>query len=186
MQRLADNDSTRLERAMLAGVLWLVLGCCACGGGLAPVLNIEGAPIASSNGVPLTRAFVRDAIVRALVSRGWQIEQDRPEGITATTVSGTNTATIQIEYDERAYSIHHVSSSPSLRYDGSAIHRKYNQWIERLRVAVRAQLAIPMPPGSAAPPAAAATAPPASPPPATPNEYGEMPPAPPPPPPPGL
>jgi hypothetical protein len=183
MDRLADNYSALPRRAALAGVCWLALVCGACGGGLAPVLNIESAPVVSASHLAPSRAFVHDAIVRALVSRNWRVEQDRPEGITATTVSGSNTATIQIQYDEHAFSIHHVASSPSLKYDGSSIHHRYNQWIDRLRAAIQAQLEVPAAPSSGP---GAAKAPPPPPPAAVPNEYGEMPPAPPPPPPPGL
>jgi hypothetical protein len=185
MDRLADYDSALPRRAALAGACWLALVCGACGGGLAPVLNVESAPIASAGNAPPPRAFVHDAIVRALVSRNWQVEQDRPEGITATTVSGSNTATIQIQYDEHAFSIHYVASSPSLKYDGSSIHHRYNQWIDRLRVAIQAQLEVPVPPSSAPPGGPDLSGAPPPPPAAMPNEYGEMPPAPPPPPPPG-
>lgn len=187
MHRHARKYSAPPRFWVVAGVWWTAWFCCACGGGLAPVMNIESAPVVSATGLPPSRTFVRDAIVRALVSRNWQIELDKPEGITATTVSGSNTATIQIQYDERAFSIHHVASSPSLKYNGSSIHHRYNQWIDHLRVAIRAQLAAP----DTSPPAAAGGMPPgpanpAPAPPVAPNEFGEMPPAPPPPPPPGL
>lgn len=151
MDGLADNYSALLRRASLAAVCALTL---ACGAGLAPVLNIESAPIVSDLNVPPSSAFVHDAIVRALVSHNWKIDRDRPEGITVTTERDAKTATIQIQYDDHTFSIHHVSSSPSLAYDGSSIDRRYNQWIAGLRVAILAQLGVTEAPPEPPPPPA--------------------------------
>jgi hypothetical protein len=175
MVRLANNDSALSRHAALAGVCWLALACGACGGELAPVLNIESTPIVSDLNVPPSSAFVHDAVVRALVSREWQIDRDRPEGITATAERDSNRATILITYSDRTFSIHRVSSSLSLEFDGSSIDRRYNQWIDGLRVAILAQLGVTEAPPSAPPP------PPEPPPPSLdPNPYGGPPlPAPP-------
>jgi hypothetical protein len=153
MTRLADNYSALVRLAARAGACWLALACGACGAGLAPVLNIERAPTVSDSNVPPSRAFVHEAIVRALDSCNWQIEQDKPEGITVTTERDSDRATLQIRYDERTFSIHHVSSSPSLAYDGSSIEHRYNKWIDRLRSAILAQLGVTEAPDSAPPPA---------------------------------
>ena len=182
----ASGSVPPLLRAALLSCLTLLSA--ACGANLAPVLNVENAPVVTATGeTPATKAFVRDAIIRALSSRGWQLEQETPDGITASVSSGGHSATAQIQYDERTYSIHYVDSSPGLKYNGSSIHRRYNHWIDRLRAAIRAQLASSAPVPEAVP--ADATLNPALPPPGTapaPDAQpapGEAPPPPPPAPP---
>jgi hypothetical protein len=182
----------------------------ACGGGLVPVHNIHNAPIVVQHGEVPTPPRVHDAIVRALASRNWQLNREGPDGIVATLISGGHSATVQIRYDEHTYSIEYLDSSPGLRFNGSAIHRKYNDWVERLYRSIRANLLDPryagpevepvapaaLPPTAgptpqsppvsgppvAAPPAAAAPPPAGAPRP--PSEHDELPPPPPPPPPP--
>ncbi|HEX4354615.1 MAG TPA: hypothetical protein VHZ95_16915 [Polyangiales bacterium] len=165
MMHRSRSYATQSHRRIVGAFVgtWVALLVTACGSGLAPILNVDNAPVVSGGHAPITRPYVRDAIVRALASRGWQIEQDKPDAIIATVVSAGHTATVQIQYDEHAFSIHHVSSSPELKFDGTSIHRRYNQWIDKLRIAIRAQLAVPTaPPGVAPPPSAAPGSPPPS------------------------
>jgi hypothetical protein len=175
-------------KARSAWLLSVALVSSACGAGLAPVLNVDNAPVVTAAGVPQTRGVVHDAIVRALASRNWQLVQDTSDGIVASVTSGGHTATVHIGYDERTYSIHYVDSSPGLKYNGTAIHRRYNQWVDRLRASIRAQLTtpnavLPLAAAPTTPPPSASTMPPApgSAAPAVPS--GGLPPPPPPPPP---
>jgi hypothetical protein len=185
MHRFAKYAVGPARGAAKAGLLCLALASSACGANLAPVLNVDNAPVVAVGGATPTKPYVRDAIVRALASRNWQIEQETPDGITASVTTGGHSATVHIQYDDRAFSIHYVDSSPSLKYDGTAIHRRYNLWIDRLRAAIRAQLASPSAMPVAPPPAAtlAPTVPPPSAAPVT-GAPGATPPPPPPPPPP--
>jgi len=48
-------------------------------------------------------------------------------------------AVVEIEYDERAYSIRYRDSTNLEAKDGQ-IHPAYNQWIENLDKAIRAEL----------------------------------------------
>jgi hypothetical protein len=191
MHRFAVQSALSLVRngigagGMRAGwLVCLMLLSSACGANLAPVLNVENAPVATATGVPPSRPVVHDAILRALASRNWQIVQDTADGIVASVTSGGHTATVHIAYDEHSYSIHYVESSPGLKYNGTEIHRRYNQWVDRLRASIRAQLATPVvvvPAVSGQPvPVVPAPAPGSAP--AAPSS--ELPPPPPPPPPP--
>lgn len=184
----------------------VVIALAACGGGLVPVHNVRSA-IAARPGHGHTFQTVRDGIVRALLSRGWQIDREGPDGIVATVVSKGHSATVLIQFDAQSYAISYLDSSPGLRFRAGAIHRRYNEWIERLDKTIRKQLASsdpypaaalpPPPPGTypaqpvPAVPAAAEPAPETAPPPPPPPPSGapsvapgaanEAPPPPPPP-----
>jgi hypothetical protein len=144
-------------------IIFLLLA--ACGGGLAPVHNVR-APIAVAHG----QQAVRDAIMRSLLGRSWQVDREGPDGIVATIVSKGHSATVLIQFDAQSYAISYLDSSPGLKFNGAAIHRRYNDWIDRLDKTIRNQLAnsdaYPSPvvvPPSAAPPAGAYPAQPVQP-----------------------
>lgn len=182
---------------LVTALVALTVSClAACGGGLAPVLNVNHAPVVT-RGEKATRESVREAILSALAARRWAIEREGPDGIVASTAlgsNGANGATVHVEYDDRSYSIHYLDSSPSLRFNGTTIHRKYNSWVEQLNRSIRAELAgshsrqrwgrgQPPPDVYVAPPAATPP-PPAAPAPVAPpaaDADDELPPPPPPP-----
>jgi hypothetical protein len=153
--------------------LFIFLLLAACGGGLAPVHNVR-APIAAPQGQIHPLPAVRDAIVRSLLGRSWQVDREGPDGIVATIVSKGHSATVLIQFDAQSYAISYLDSSPGLKFNGAAIHRRYNEWIDRLDKTIRKQLAshevYPSPvvvPASAAPPPGAYPAYPAQPAPST-------------------
>jgi hypothetical protein len=138
----------------------LVVGC---GANLAPVLDVQNAPVVTPQGVAPNNQLVRDAIVRALANRTWSVVEERPNEIVARVSAGGHDATALVKYDERSYSITRVDSSPGLKYDGTYIHRRYNHWIDRLRASIQQELSTAQP-GAApaaepAAPAAASTTP---------------------------
>lgn len=201
--RAARSWLTRLRLTYALSLLSLA----ACGGGLVPVHNIQNAPVVVGQGQSASAPQVRDAIIRALGSRGWQLNREGPDGIMATMISGGHSATIRIQYDEHTYSIQYVDSSPGLRFNGRAIHRNYNGWVEKLNRSIRSllmgphwaavQVVITPAPPSEGPPAEPAPAtvadpnapPPPPPPPQPPASragalHNDAPPPPPPPPPP--
>jgi hypothetical protein len=129
------------EKASSSTVLALAVVLAACGGGLVPVHNVRGAPIVVGGGEAASPQLVRDAIMRALVSRSWQVDREGPDGIVATQVSRGNAGTVLIQYDARTYSISYLDSSPGLKFNGSAIHRRYNDWVDKLDKTIRRLLA---------------------------------------------
>ncbi len=158
-----------------------------CGANLAPVLDVQNAPVVTPRQVAPTRALVRDSIVRALASRNWQIVEERADEVVARVSAGGHDATVLVRYDERYFSISRVDSSPGLKYDGSYIHRRYNHWIDRLRTSIQQELSHAAPAAqpvqtAAAPAEPAPAAADVAPPPAltAPAEQTALPPAPPP------
>jgi len=104
----------------------------ACGFNVAPVYDVQQAAVVTQSGAPATTEFVRAAIVRALVTKRWNVISEQPGVIVATVTSGGSSATIQIDYSATDYSIHHQESSPSMKFDGVKIHKHYNNWIKML------------------------------------------------------
>ena len=122
------------------GSVGVVFMLAACGGGLAPVHNVR-APILAPHGHVHSVQAVRDAIIRSLLGRGWQVDREGHDGIVATIVSKGHSATVLIQFDAQSYAISYLDSSPGLKFNGGAIHRRYNDWIDRLDKTIRKQLA---------------------------------------------
>jgi hypothetical protein len=147
----------------------------ACAPNKAAVLNVTNASVPSATGQPLSDADVRAIILRALADKHWTVASELPGSITANVLSRGHEATIRVDYTASSYSITHVSSSPGLKYDGTTIHRAYNNWIKFLndtiqREATRGPVLVAVPVQAAPAPAAPeATAGGAEPPPAAPQ-----------------
>lgn len=138
---MASFSPRRSRRALWLGcACWLALSTAACGGGLRPIYNVHNAPVVMGRGQAPSAPVVRDAIMRSLASRGWQLDREGPDGIVATVTSGGHSATVLIQYTAQSYSISYLDSSPGLRFNGAAIHRRYNDWIERLHKTIRREL----------------------------------------------
>jgi len=126
-----------LRTLVLTAAIGLFVGC---GGALAPVLQIEQASAVSANGAPLPRAQVQQLVYSALLAKGWNIDNAADGHFIATTRSGEHFATVRVDCGDGAYAIHFVAASPSLRFSGDRIHRRYNHWIDRLDHAIGGEL----------------------------------------------
>jgi hypothetical protein len=103
-----------------------------------PVLDISQAPIAANKPNP-SMDDVRQAIVRAGSTLGWQMNPDKPGHITGRLLLRTHIAVVDIDYTPKAYSIKYREST-NLDYDAGKIHRNYNGWIQNLDKAIKVQL----------------------------------------------
>ncbi len=63
----------------------------------------------------------------------------RPGLIEATLVLRTHSATVEIPYSPKSYSIEYKTST-NLQADGNVIHQNYNGWVENLDRGIRVQL----------------------------------------------
>lgn len=79
-----------------------------------------------------------DQIRRAGAGLGWRMESQGPGLVRGTLNLRTHQAVVDIPHDTRRFSIRYVSSS-NLDYDGRAIHRNYNSWVQNLQNAIMAQ-----------------------------------------------
>jgi len=119
--------------------LALIVGCVSHG---APIRSIEGQPVTTNRAASLDE--IGNAIVRAGASLNMQMRKVRPGLVEATYVpmGGANkglSATMEIKYDSKQYSIVYKDST-GLGYDGSKIHKNYNNWVQSLDNRIRVQL----------------------------------------------
>ena len=109
----------------------------ACYRNTAPVLQVYR----ETNGAD--EGLMADAILRGLEVKHWTVVSHTPGVIRANqSVAGGHYAVVDIGYNESAYSITHVASSPSFRFDGHIVHKRYNGWIKNLDAAILRELTL--------------------------------------------
>jgi hypothetical protein len=127
----------RIVGVLLTAVAFVVLAGCAT---TQPVQNVQNAPVVLPSGKSATSAQVGQAIMRAGLTLGWQMEPAGPGKYTGRLALRQHTAIIDVEHDAKSYSIKYRDSTNLDARDGM-IHKNYNGWIQNLDKAIRAQLA---------------------------------------------
>lgn len=100
--------------------------------------DVEGAPVVTTSS-NYSLQDVRNAIVRAGSSLGWQMQPTEPGHIEGSLFIRAHSAEIDIQYDKRQYSIYYANSV-NLKYNNGRIHSNYNGWIVRLETAINNEL----------------------------------------------
>ncbi len=105
---------------------------------LPPVLDLTDQPVALAR--TLTEEQVKNAIIKGGGARGWIIQEAGP-GVLSGTVGmrGNLSATIEIRYDDKTYSITRKSSQ-GFRFKDGKIHPRYNGGIMKLNQEIKVQL----------------------------------------------
>ena len=103
-----------------------------------PIMNVNSAPVNTSKAKP-TMDDVRQAIVRAGSSLGWEMNPDRPGHLTGRLALRTHVAVVDIDHTATSYSIKYRESTNLDAKDGQ-IHKNYNGWIQNLDKAIKVQL----------------------------------------------
>ena len=105
----------------------------------ATVHNVH-APVSTAS-AKVTMAQVEKAIVIAGGSLGWQMNKVKDGLIKGTIHLRNHSATVDITYNTKDYSINYASSN-NLKYDSAknTIHSNYNGWVQNLDNAIRVQL----------------------------------------------
>ena len=112
-------------------LIFLILSISACNT-LQPIFNIEDHQITSENGKSLAVNDINKSIMRAGVRLGWRMKDIGNNKILGTLNLRDHTAKIEITYSITSYNIKYIDSS-NLNYDGSNIHRNYNNWVHNLK-----------------------------------------------------
>ncbi len=119
--------------------LGIVLGLAACTA--APIYNVQDQIVTTSSaGRAATAAEVRNAILAAGSTLGWQIRDVSPGKLEGTLVLRTHTAIVDIPYSAKSYSIVYKSSVNLTEANGT-IHKNYNGWVQNLDRGIRSALA---------------------------------------------
>lgn len=87
----------------------------------------------------LSAAQVRGAIIEAATDRGWIVKEDDPGRLLLETFIRRHSAMVTIEYSPTTYDITYTDSE-NLLYDGTNIHRNYNEWILLLQEQINRRL----------------------------------------------
>ena len=112
-------------------ITFLILSTSACNT-LQPIVNIEDHTITSENGKSLAENDIKKSIMRAGVRLGWRMKVIGDKKIKGILSLRNHTAEIEITYSGTSYNIKYIDSS-NLNYDGTYIHRNYNNWIHNLK-----------------------------------------------------
>jgi len=104
-----------------------------------PIMNVKDAPIATTR--PVQAAQVRQAIIAAGVSLGWQIVDARPGTLEGTLNLRDHTAVVEIPYTATSYSIVFKRGANLGEKDGQ-IHKNYNGWVQNLDNRIKAEIFI--------------------------------------------
>ena len=107
-----------------------------------PIHDVIDARIVVPESKSLSMGEVRTAIERAGRSLGWQLLAERPGVFSGRLSLRAHVAVIEIEHDDRTYSIRYRDSTNLDAADGR-IHHAYNEWIEKLDRAIQAELKRP-------------------------------------------
>ena len=127
----------RIQNIIASVAIAVSLAACS----IAPIQNINQAPVIAPQGKGVTQEQVRLAILRAGAALGWQMADEGPGKIVGTINLRTHTAIIEIPYSTTSYSIKYRSSI-NLDESNGQIHKNYNGWIQNLTKGINAQLAL--------------------------------------------
>ncbi|MCL2916446.1 hypothetical protein L2725_22170 [Shewanella corallii] len=116
----------------IALVLTSVTAC----GRMQPVKNVQSAPVTFN----LTLEQVKTAILQSGIDRGWVMKEVSPGVIRAEIFVRSHHAVVDIDYNDKSYSINYVTSD-NLKYANGKIHRNYNRWVNNLDVDIKRALA---------------------------------------------
>jgi len=105
----------------------------------APIYNVSDAAVVVAPSTQASMDNVKTAILRAGNRLGWQMTDTSPGVITARISLRNHTATAEIKYNTKTYSIRYLDST-NLDATGGNIHKNYNGWIENLDREIRAEL----------------------------------------------
>lgn len=119
---------------LVAIVVALLAGC-----RTAPIYNVSDSTVVVAAGSQASMDNVKTAILRAGNRLGWQMTDTAPGVITARISLRNHTASAEIKYNTKTYSIRYLDST-NLDATGGNIHKNYNGWIENLDREIRAEL----------------------------------------------
>lgn len=123
--------------ALLLSVLVLVTGCFR----MKPVNNISDHPIPNIETTKLSSEKIGKIIAATASDRHWLIESSKPGKIICTIKWGNYSATSQINYTTKSYSIELVSSE-NLSDEEGKIHKKYNHYVNVLKNSIDKRLSL--------------------------------------------
>jgi len=111
---------------ILLATIVVFIGC----GSASPVINYQNSPVETRTGSKNV-ADIRQAIIVAGSTTGWQMQETQQGRITATQFKGGHMAKIDITYTAQTFNINYKDSS-NFQYTGTNISNTYNKWVKNL------------------------------------------------------
>jgi len=122
-----------------------LISCAALARDTVPVVDHDNVPVVTGSGKAVSTQAVGVAISNAAASgkRVWNVARTAPDKVRATYNVRQHTVMVDIDYSDKAYSIHYAGSD-NMRY-GEAngqklIHPFYNNWVEELKRGIDTEL----------------------------------------------
>lgn len=107
----------------------------------APIYNVQQAAIPTTSSKEVKEDDVKNAIIRAGSSLGWNMSAPQPGKINGSIQVRDHQAVVEIPYSATSYSILYKDSQ-NLKYNGNTIHSNYNSWVQNLDRAIKTQLSL--------------------------------------------
>ncbi|MEJ2423956.1 MAG: hypothetical protein P8101_05765 [Candidatus Thiodiazotropha sp.] len=124
-----------VRNTLFIAILVLTLGLMGCR--TEPVYNVQDSPVNTMEKASMKK--IKKAIMSAGASLGWRMKEIKPGQIVGTIMLRGTTATVDIPYNTKTYSIVYKNSD-GLKYDGSSINKQYNKWIQNLDNAIQSRM----------------------------------------------
>ena len=119
---------------LFAGLFVVLLEACS-----APLFEIRDNPIETGTDAPVITDQVGNAIMEAGKGLGWKMASVKTGEISGTYSNAKQSATVAIPYTTKTYSILYKNSS-NFKYNGTKIHKRYNELVSGLDAAIRREL----------------------------------------------
>jgi hypothetical protein len=125
---------SRKGSSFFIGLLVVLLAACS-----SPLFEIRDNPIEAGTDAPVSMNQVGDAIMEAGKGLGWKMASTKNGEVTGTYSNAKQSATVAIPYTTKTYSILYKNSS-NFKYNGTKIHKRYNELVSGLDAAIRREL----------------------------------------------
>lgn len=107
------------------------------GGCSSVIVPIENRPLAPPR--PVTLEELGNTITLAIRHRKWDARKVAPGHIEATYVKFRHVVVVDVIFDTKSFSIRYKDSK-NMRFTGSTIHGRYNEWTEKLARLISARV----------------------------------------------
>ena len=125
-----------MKRVLLLASVLLLLAACSS----KPIYSVDNVSVFTGSSSEPSLEDVRRAIVKAAISKGWTAHDIDSTHMRVTLFIRKYMARVVVTYSTKTFSIAY-DDSQRLRYNGTTIHRKYNQWVRNLEFKIRQHLA---------------------------------------------
>lgn len=112
---------------LVASALTFFVGCTT----TVPIKDFEDHPIPQLSSANNDLQKIEKGIVKACIKLGWECTAQSAGIIKGVLNIRTHQLTVEIKFDETAYSVNYVNSK-NLKYNGKKIHRQYVNWVTNL------------------------------------------------------